>query len=134
MALRPFVPALILCLALFALQAPARAGEVGYPTLIAGQLASAMDLSREEGKALEGVSVTVDLELDSAGRVAAADIVAVEDAPDPQMEAAATEALAEALDHFRKTAFQDLDPDDYPTWGHMLLTFQLGLHVGGYQP
>ena len=134
MRLHPLVPALILCMALCALQAPARAGEVDYPTLIAGQLASAMDLSREEGKALEGVSVTVDLELDSAGRVAAADIVAVEDAPDPQMEQSASEALAEALDRFRMTPFQDLDPDDHPTWGHMLLTFQLGLHVGGYQP
>ncbi len=112
----------------------ASAADIGYPTLIAGQLASALDLSREEGKALEGVSVTVALDLDESGRIESADIIAVDQAADAAVRRAAVDALERAFDHYRSSPFQDLDPDDYGTWGQMRLTFQLGLHVGGYQP
>ncbi len=108
--------------------------DVGYPTLFAGQLASAMDLSRQEGKSLEGVAVTVELSLDDSGRIEEADIMAVENALDPAVRRAAVDAMERAFDKFRSTPFRFLDPADYETWGQMRVTFQLGLHVGGYQP
>jgi len=127
-SLLPFLAGLLL------LTASPRAAEVGYPTLIAGQLATAMDLSREEGKALEGVTVKVELDLEPGGKVRDAVIVAVEKARSEEDRRSASAALGHALDHFRSTPFKGLDSDDYATWGHMRLTFQLGLHVGGYQP
>lgn len=134
MPARQFLCTLVLLVVATAASSGPGAADSGYPNQIAGQLAAAMDLSREEGKALEGVSVTVELDLDDGGRIKEADIVAVENAPDPAVRRAAVDALEDAFDHFRTHPFRDLDPDDHDTWGHMRLTFQLGLHVGGYQP
>lgn len=134
MHVRQFLCTLVLIVVASAVSGGSGRADIGYPNQIAGQLATAMDLSREEGKALEGVAVTVELELDTDGRIEKADIVAVQNAPDAAVRRAAVDALEDAFDHFRSDPFKDLDPGDHGTWGHMRLTFQLGLHVGGYQP
>ncbi|MDA1071965.1 MAG: hypothetical protein O2825_11280 [Proteobacteria bacterium] len=127
-------PVVFLLAAQLALPSAPRAGEVGYPSVIAGQLAAAMDLSREEGKALEGATLTVELDLDSGGAIRDAVIVAIDEARTPEDREAARVALEDAFDRFRARPFTGLDPDDEATWGHMRLVFQIGLHVGGYQP
>ena len=134
MPVRAALPVLTFLAAIMLLQGAARAVEVGYPTMIAGQLASAMELSREDGKALEGVALTVELDLDPSGRVVGAAIVAVENARTPQDGQRARAALEQAINQFRDTPFQGFDPDDHATWGYMRVRFQLGVHVGGYQP
>lgn len=113
---------------------PAAAGPVDYPTQIAGQLAAAMDLSRQEGKDLEGVTFRLDLTLDTQGRIVQATTLDISGAREDAALDNAERALARAIAHHRETPFYDLDPADYDTWGRMQLTFQLGLYIGGYQP
>lgn len=125
---------LLLAVLLVPGHAPAQAAPVDYPTLIAGQLAAAMDLSRQEGKDLEGVQIRLDLTLDTSGRIVEASVLEIAGARDPAARDNAARALDRAIDHFRSTPFADLDPADHDTWGAMRLSFQLGLFVGGYQP
>lgn len=113
---------------------PAWAAPIDYPTQIAGQLGAAMDLSRQEGKDLEGVTFSLDLTLDAQGRIVEATTLGISDAREEAALDNAQRALERAITHFRATPFNDLDPADYDTWGRMLLTFQLGLYIGGYQP
>lgn len=113
---------------------PANAAPVGYPTQIAGQLAAAMDLSRQEGKDLMGVTFLLDLTLDTRGRIVEATTLDISGTRQETALDNAERALARAVAHYRATPFHDLDPADHETWGRMQLTFRLGLHTAGNQP
>lgn len=116
------------------LTVPAAAQDSDYALLTAAQLVEAMQLDRDTGKAAEGTQVTVDMELDEAGRIVASKIVEVVGAPDDSTRLAVQDALANALAHHQTTPFEGLRPEDRALWGRMRVTWAMGLHVGGYQP
>lgn len=128
-ALKGLVPAVLV---LFALAAQAQISD--YAMVVAVQLVEAMKLDRDTGKAAEGARLTVDVELNEAGRIVASTIVAIEEAPDEATRLAVQDALANALAHHQSIPFDGLRAEDRDAWGRMRVTWVMSLHIGGYQP
>ena len=122
----------LLVLGLLAAPAPAQPSD--YAMIVAAQLVEAMALDRDTGKAAEGMGLTVDLELDEAGRIVGSTIVAVEGAPDEDTRLAVQDALANALVHHQTTPFEGLRAEDRAVWSRMRVAFVMALRIGGYQP